>query len=160
MGVIYVFGQEIIDFVVGDVIVQVKDLVLIYLELMVLSYLVVVIVLIGSGVLCGVGIIKILLLINGGMNIFNILISSVFIYGIFFWLGLGFVGVGFGLIIVCYIGVIVMIWVLMVGFNLVLWLLLKGYFKFFNFVIIWEVMGIGILVSIELVFFNGGKLLI
>lgn len=83
--VIYYFGSEIINIVVGEVMLEVKGLVLMYFELMVLSYLVVVIVLIGSGVLCGVGNMKILLMINGGMNIFNIIISSILIYGVFFW---------------------------------------------------------------------------
>ena len=45
--------------------------------------------LIGSGALRGAGTTKIPLLINGGMNILNILISSVLIYGIFSWPGLG-----------------------------------------------------------------------
>lgn len=47
----------------------------------------------------------------------------------------------------------------MVGLNPALRLSLKGYFKPFNFAIIWEVMGIGIPASIESVLFNGGKLL-
>lgn len=140
--------------------IEVKVLVLIYLELMVLSYLVVVIIFIGSGVLCGVGNMKILLLINGSLNIFNIIISGILIYGLFFWLGLGFVGVGLGLIIFCYIGVVVILWVLVIGFNFVLRILLKSYFKLLNFSIIWEVMGIGIFVSVELVLFISGWLLI
>ncbi len=93
------------------------------------------------------------------MNILNILISSVLIYGIFSRPGLGFVGAGLGLTIARYIGAIATIWVLMVGLNPALRLSLKGYFKPFNFAIIWEVMGIGIPASIESVLFNGGKLL-
>lgn len=93
------------------------------------------------------------------MNILNILISSVLIYGLFSWPGLGFVGAGLGLTIARYIGAIATIWVLMVGLNPALRLSLKGYFKPFNFAIIWEVMGIGIPASIESVLFNGGKLL-
>jgi hypothetical protein len=49
-----------------------------------------------------------------------------------------------GLTIARYIGAIATIWVLMVGLNPALRLSLKGYFKPFNFAIIWEVMGIGI----------------
>lgn len=75
------------------------------------------------------------------------------------WPGLGFVGAGLGLTIARYIGAIATIWVLMVGLNPALRLSLKGYFKPFNFAIIWEVMGIGIPASIESVLFNGGKLL-
>ena len=69
------------------------------------------------------------------------------IYGLFSWPGLGFVGAGLGLTIARYIGAIATIWVLMVGLNPALRLSLKGYFKPFNFAIIWEVMGIGIPVS-------------
>ncbi|MDU7297055.1 MAG: MATE family efflux transporter [Klebsiella pneumoniae] len=75
-GVIHAFGQEIIDFVAGDATAQVKDLALTYLELTALSYPAAAIALIGSGALRGAGTTKIPLLINGGMNILNILISS------------------------------------------------------------------------------------
>ncbi len=81
-GVIHAFGQEIINFVAGDATPQVKDPALTYLELTVLSYPAAAIALIGSG-LRGAGTTKIPLLINGGMNILNILISSVLIYGLF-----------------------------------------------------------------------------
>ncbi len=138
---------------------QVKDLALTYLELTALSYPAAAIALIGSGALRGAGTTKIPLLINGGMNILNILIGGIVIYGIFSWPGLGFVGAGLGLTIARYIGAIATIWVLMVGLNPALRLSLKGYFKPFNFAIIWEVMGIGIPASIESVLFNGGKLL-
>ncbi len=150
---------EIIDFVAGDATARVKDPALTYLELTALSYPAAAIALIGSGALRGAGTTKIPLLINGGMNILNILISSVLIYGIFSRPGLGFVGAGLGLTIARYIGAIATIWVLMVGLNPALRLSLKGYFKPFNFAIIWEVMGIGIPASIESVLFNGGKLL-
>ncbi len=52
-GVIHAFGQEIIDFVVGDATAQVKDLALTYLELTALSYPAAAIALIGSGALRG-----------------------------------------------------------------------------------------------------------
>ena len=107
----------------------------------------------------GAGTTKIPLLINGGMNILNIIISSILIYGIFSWPGMGFVGAGLGLTIARYIGAVATIWVLMIGFNPALRISLKSYFKPFNFAIIWEVMGIGIPASIESVLFNGGKLL-
>jgi Na+-driven multidrug efflux pump len=80
----------------------------------VLSYPAAAIALIGSGA-ARAGTTKIPLLINGGMNILNILISSVLIYGLFSWPGLGFVGAGLGLTIARYIGAIATIWVLMVG---------------------------------------------
>ena len=124
-----------------------------------LSYPAAAIALIGSGALRGAGNTKIPLLINGGMNILNIIISSILIYGVFSWGGLGFVGAGLGLTISRYIGAIAIVAVLAVGFNPALRITLKSYFRPLNFAIIWEVMGIGIPASIESVLFNGGKLL-
>lgn len=80
---IHAFGREIINFVAGDASAQVKAMALTYLELTVLSYPAAAIALIGSGALRGAGNTKIPLLINGGMNILNIIISSILIYGIF-----------------------------------------------------------------------------
>lgn len=157
--VIHYFGQEIIDVVAGDATANVKALALSYLELTVLSYPAAAIALIGSGALRGAGNTKIPLLINGGMNILNIIISSVLIYGAFSWHGLGFIGAGLGLTISRYIGAAAILFVLTVGFNPALRIPLKSYLKPLNVAIIWEVMGIGIPASIESVLFNSGKLL-
>jgi putative efflux protein, MATE family len=157
--VIHLFGREIIEVVAGAATEHVKELALTYLELTVLSYPAAAIALIGSGALRGAGNTKIPLLINGGMNILNIIISSILIYGVFSWQGLGFVGAGLGLTISRYIGAVAIIAVLAVGFNPALRLPLKSYLKPLNFAIIWEVMGIGIPASIESVLFNSGKLL-
>ncbi|QLY60608.1 EmmdR/YeeO family multidrug/toxin efflux MATE transporter [Citrobacter freundii] len=157
--IIHYFGEQIINVVAGEATPEVKALALTYLELTVLSYPAAAIALIGSGALRGAGNTKIPLLINGGMNILNIIISSILIYGIFSWQGLGFAGAGLGLTISRYIGAVAIIWVLMIGFNPALRIPLKSYFKPLNFAIIWEVMGIGIPASIESVLFNGGKLL-
>lgn len=157
--VIHIFGREIIEVVAGAATPHVKALALTYLELTVLSYPAAAIALIGSGALRGAGNTKIPLLINGGMNILNIIISSILIYGVFSWDGLGFVGAGLGLTISRYIGAAAIIAVLAVGFNPSLQITLKSYFRPLNFAIIWEVMGIGIPASIESVLFNGGKLL-
>ena len=157
--VIHIFGREIIEVVAGAATPHVKELALTYLELTVLSYPAAAIALIGSGALRGAGNTKIPLLINGGMNILNIIISSILIYGVFSWDGLGFVGAGLGLTISRYIGAVAIIAVLAVGFNPSLQITLKSYFRPLNFAIIWEVMGIGIPASIESVLFNGGKLL-
>ncbi len=92
------------------------------------------------------------------MNILNILISSVLIYGIFSWPGLGFVGAGLGLTIARYIGAIATICA-DGGPQSGAAAVAEGLLKPFNFAIIWEVMGIGIPASIESVLFNGGKLL-
>nr|WP_318381157.1 EmmdR/YeeO family multidrug/toxin efflux MATE transporter [uncultured Enterobacter sp.] len=157
--VIHYFGAQIIDVVAGAATPEVKALALTYLELTVLSYPAAAIALIGSGALRGAGNTKIPLLINGGMNILNIIISSFLIYGLYSWPGLGFAGAGLGLTISRYIGALAIIWVLMIGFNPALRITLKSYFKPLNFAIIWEVMGIGIPASIESVLFNSGKLL-
>lgn len=157
--VIHYFGTQIIDFIAGAATAEVKALALTYLELTVISYPAAAIALIGSGALRGAGNTKIPLLINGGMNILNIIISSILIYGFWGWKGMGFAGAGLGLTISRYIGAVAIIWVLMIGFNPALRISLKSYFEKLNFSIIWEVMGIGIPASIESVLFNGGKLL-
>ncbi|MDK1115414.1 EmmdR/YeeO family multidrug/toxin efflux MATE transporter, partial [Cronobacter sakazakii] len=99
------------------------------------------------------------LLINGGMNILNIVISGFLIYGLFSWHGLGFIGAGLGLTISRYIGAIAILYVLMIGFNPALRISLKSYFSPLKLNILWEVLGIGLPASIESVLFNGGKLL-
>ncbi len=99
------------------------------------------------------------MLINGGMNILNIMISSVLIYGCFSWDGLGFVGAGLGLTITRYIGAFAIIYVLMIGFNASLKITLSSYFRRWNSSILYEVLSIGVPASIESVLFNGGKLL-
>ena len=157
--VVYYFGAAIINVVAGEATEPVKELALTYLELTAISYPAAAIALIGSGALRGAGTTKIPLVINGGMNILNIIISSILIYGIFSWHGLGFVGAGLGLTISRYLGAVVTIIVLMVGFNPALRITLKSYFRPLNFTLIWEVMGIGIPASVESVLFNGGKLL-
>lgn len=157
--VIHYFGEQIINIVAGEATEHVKALALIYLELTVLSYPAAAIALIGSGALRGAGNTKIPLLINGGMNILNIIISSILIYGIFSWQGLGFEGAGLGLTISRYIGAVAIIWVLMIGFNPALRITLKSYFRPLNFSVIWEVMGIGIPASVESVLFTSGRLL-
>ncbi|MGQ7108840.1 Na+/H+ antiporter [Escherichia sp. TWPC-MK] len=73
---IHHFGEQIIDFVAGDATTDVKALALTYLELTVLSYPAAAITLIGSGALRGAGNTKIPLLINGSLNILNIIIAE------------------------------------------------------------------------------------
>ncbi|ENB4892859.1 EmmdR/YeeO family multidrug/toxin efflux MATE transporter [Escherichia albertii] len=156
---IHHFGEQIINFVAGDATPEVKALALTYLELSVISYPAAAIALIGSGALRGAGNTKIPLLINGGMNILNIVISASLIYGVFSWTGLGFMGAGLGLTLSRYIGAIAILWVLKSGVNPALRISLKSYFKPLNFAIIWEVMGIGIPASVESVLFTSGRLL-
>ncbi|WP_312981318.1 EmmdR/YeeO family multidrug/toxin efflux MATE transporter [Atlantibacter sp.] len=157
--VIHYFGEQIINVVAGEASGQVKELALNYLQLTVWSYPAAAITLIGSGALRGAGNTKIPLLINGGMNILNIMISSVLIYGLFSWDGLGFTGAGLGLTLSRYIGALGIIYVLMIGFNPALKITLRSYFTRLDISILREVLGIGVPASVESVLFNGGKLL-
>ncbi len=153
------FGEEIIDVIAGNADPAVKVLALNYLNITAWSYPAAAIALIGCGALRGAGNTKIPMLINGGMNIFNIIISTVLIYGCFSWKGMGFAGAGLGLTIARYIGAAAVIYVLAIGFNPQLKITLKSYFSRLNTSILMEVLGIGVPASIESVLFNGGKLL-
>ncbi|AJQ98275.1 Putative inner membrane protein [Enterobacteriaceae bacterium bta3-1] len=156
---IHLAGEQIIDVIAGDATPEVKGLALSYLQTTVWSYPAAAIALIGSGALRGAGNTKIPLLVNGGMNILNIMISSVLIYGALGWHGLGFIGAGLGLTISRYIGAACIIYVLLKGFNPALRISIKSYFRPLKLNILWEVLGIGIPASIESVLFTGGKLL-
>lgn len=156
---IHLTGEHIIGFIAGEASPEVKALAQNYLEITAWSYPAAAIALIGSGALRGAGNTKIPLLVNGGMNILNILISSFLIYGAFSWHGLGFIGAGLGLTISRYIGAIAILYVLMVGFTPALRIRLRSYFTPLKLGILMEVLGIGIPASIESVLFNGGKLL-
>ena len=157
--VIHIAGTQIIEIIAGDAAPAVKALALSYLQTTVWSYPAAAITLIASGALRGAGNTKLPLLINGGMNILNILISSVLIYGVLGWSGIGFVGAGLGLTLSRYIGAVAIIMVLMSGFNPALRITLRSYYAPLNMGILREVMGIGIPASVESVLFNGGKLL-
>lgn len=156
---IHLAGEAIINVIAGEATSEVKALALSYLQTTVWSYPAAAIALIGSGALRGAGNTKIPLLINVGMNILNILISSTLIYGLFSWDGLGFVGAGLGLTISRYIGAVGIIYVLMIGLNPALRITLKSYLTPLNSNILRDVLGIGIPASIESVLFNCGKLL-
>jgi putative MATE family efflux protein len=153
------FGVKIIDVIAGSAEPAVKALALDYLTISAWSYPAAAIALIGCGALRGAGNTKIPMLINGGMNILNIVISTALIYGCFGWKGLGFDGAAVGLTISRYIGALAVIYVLMIGFNPRLKITLKSYFTRLNTSILMEVLGIGVPASIESVLFNGGKLL-
>lgn len=156
--VIHIAGAHIVDVIAGAANPQVKLLALSYLELTAWSYPAAAIALIGSGALRGAGNTRIPLLVNGGMNILNIIISSILIYGAFSWPGLGFIGAGLGLTISRYIGALAILFVLVKGYKS-LRISLRSYFRPLNISILWEVLGIGIPASVESVLFSGGKLL-
>ncbi|KAB8307389.1 EmmdR/YeeO family multidrug/toxin efflux MATE transporter [Erwinia endophytica] len=153
------FGPHIINVIAGNAEPRVKELALIYLNITAWSYPAAAIALIGCGALRGAGNTKIPMLINGGMNILNIVFSTVLIYGCLGWKGMGFVGAGLGLTLSRYIGAVAVIYVLMIGFNPQLKITLRSYFSRLNISILMEVLGIGVPASIESVLFNGGKLL-
>ncbi|MFZ4831705.1 EmmdR/YeeO family multidrug/toxin efflux MATE transporter [Rouxiella sp. Mn2063] len=152
-------GHLIINGIAGNAAPEVKALALSYLKTTAWSYPAAAIALIGCGALRGAGNTKIPMIVNGGMNILNIIISSLLIYGCFSWHGLGFAGAGLGLTISRYIGAAVVLFVLMSGFHPILKISLKSYFSKLNTSILMEVLGIGVPASIESVLFNGGKLL-
>ncbi|EOS96281.1 EmmdR/YeeO family multidrug/toxin efflux MATE transporter [Erwinia tracheiphila] len=153
------FGEQIIDLIAENAEPQVKELALVYLGITAWSYPAAAIALIGCGALRGAGNTKIPMLINGGMNILNIVFSTVLIYGCFGWKGMGFAGAGLGLTLSRYVGAVAVIYVLVIGFNPQLKITLRSYFSRLDTGILKEVLGIGVPASIESVLFNGGKLL-
>lgn len=159
VGVIALCGPQIIDLIAGHAEPQVKAYALNYLQISACSYPAAAIALIGSGALRGAGNTRIPMLINAGMNILNIAITSVLIYGCFSSHGLGFSGAGWGLTLSRYLGAAMIIAVLAGQRNGVLTLPLKSYFRRWNFAILSEVLSIGLPASVESVLFNGGKLL-
>ncbi|WP_413725879.1 EmmdR/YeeO family multidrug/toxin efflux MATE transporter [Sodalis sp. RH16] len=152
-------GPWIIDLIANQADPMVKTLALSYLRVTVWSYPAAAIALIGCGALRGAGNTKLPMVINIGMNIINIVISSVLIYGSFSWHGLGFVGAGLGLTISRYIGAAMVLMVLRSELNHALRLPLKSYFTTLNPAVLLDVLSIGLPASIESVLFNGGKLI-
>lgn len=156
---IHLAGTHIVEFIAGAATPEVKALALSYLQITVWSYPAAAITLIASGALRGAGNTKLPLLINGGMNILNILFSGILIYGLADWKGIGFDGAGLGLTLSRYMGAIAIVLVLRSGFNPALRIGFRSYFTRLNTSILREVLGIGIPASVESVLFNGGKLL-
>ena len=157
--VIEFIGPWVIDLIANQADPTVKTLALSYLRVTVWSYPAAAIALIGCGALRGAGNTKLPMVINIGMNIINIIISSVLIYGCFAWHGLGFVGAGIGLTISRYIGAAMVLMVLRSEMNHALRLPLKSYFTALNPVVLLDVLSIGLPASVESVLFNAGKLL-
>jgi putative MATE family efflux protein len=152
-------GHWIIDLIANQADPAVKTMALAYLRITVWSYPPAAIALIGCGALRGAGNTKLPMIINIGMNIINIIISSVLIYGCFSWHGLGFDGAGLGLTISRYIGALLVLLVLKSELNHALRLPFKSYFTTLNPAVLFDVLSIGLPASIESVLFNGGKLI-
>ncbi|MFP9229589.1 EmmdR/YeeO family multidrug/toxin efflux MATE transporter [Pectobacterium cacticida] len=152
-------GAVIIDLIAGQADEQVKALALTFLRWTVWGYPAVAVALVGCSALRGAGNTKLPMVINIGMNILNIAISSLLIYGVFSWEGFGFIGAGIGITISRYLGALFVILTLMHGFNGALRIRFKSYFAPFTWAILYEVLSIGVPASIESVMFNIGKLI-
>lgn len=159
VGVVEFAGQSIIDLIAYSAEPTVKSLALTFLRLTVWGYPALAITLAGCGALRGAGNTRLPMIINIGMNILNILLSGVLIYGVANWQGLGFIGAGLGITLSRYIGAACVIFTLMKGFNGALLIPFSNYFRPFTATILYEVLSIGIPASIESVMFNIGKLI-
>ncbi|EHD20980.1 MULTISPECIES: EmmdR/YeeO family multidrug/toxin efflux MATE transporter [Brenneria] len=152
-------GAVVIDLIAAQANDNVKSLALTFLRWTVWGYPALAITLVGCGALRGAGNTKLPMVINIGMNILNIVISSLLIYGFSGWDGLGFIGAGIGITLARYIGALFVILTLMHGFKGALRIPFKSYFAPFTAAILYEVLSIGIPASIESVMFNVGKLI-
>lgn len=153
-------GQTIIDLMANQADPSVKAMALTYLHFTVWNYPAMAITLVGCGALRGAGNTRLPMLINIGMNILNIVISSILIYGLFNWQGLGFIGAGIGITLARSAGALVVVVLLIYGANNTLRIPFKAYFMPFTSAIMFEVLSIGIPASVESVMFNIGKLII
>ena len=85
-------GEAIINLMASQADPEVKVMALTYLRLTAWNYPAMAITLVGCGALRGAGNTRLPMFINISMNILNIAISSVLIYGVGNWQGLGFIG--------------------------------------------------------------------
>lgn len=152
-------GYWIIELIAGQADDEVKNLSLLFLRLSVLGYPALAVILIGSGALRGAGNTKLPMFLNIAMNICNIIISYILIYGIFGWSGLGFIGAGIGITLSRYIGMFFILLAITFKPSHSLKIPLRSYFHAFNSKILIDVLSIGIPASVESVMFNVGKLL-
>ncbi|NIK98913.1 EmmdR/YeeO family multidrug/toxin efflux MATE transporter [Yersinia aleksiciae] len=152
-------GEAIINLMAHQADPAVKAMALTYLNLTVWNYPAMAITLVGCGALRGAGNTRLPMFINIAMNILNIIISSLLIYGLFSWQGLGFIGAGIGITLSRYIGALVVVLVLIFGANNTLRIPFKAYFLPFTSAIMFEVLSIGIPASVESVMFSIGKLI-
>ncbi|XKM13307.1 EmmdR/YeeO family multidrug/toxin efflux MATE transporter [Orbaceae bacterium ac157xtp] len=152
-------GYWIIEMIAGKADDDVKELSLLFLRQSVMGYPALAIILIGSGALRGAGNTKLPMYLNIAMNICNIIISYVLIYGAFGWNGLGFVGAGIGITLSRYIGMFFILLAITFKPCRALKIPLRSYFHAFNSKILIDVLSIGVPASIESVMFNLGKLI-
>lgn len=152
-------GYWIVDIIAGKADPEVKNLTLTFLRLTVLGYPALAFILVGCGALRGAGNTKLPMYLNIIMNILNISISYVLIYGVGSWQGFGFIGAGIGLTTSRYCGMFFILLVLTIKPSRALFIPLRSYFHSFNARILVDILSIGIPASVESVMFNVGKLL-
>lgn len=152
-------GYWIVDIIAGKADPEVKNLTLTFLRLTVLGYPALAFILVGCGALRGAGNTKLPMYLNIIMNILNISISYVLIYGIGGWQGLGFICAGIGLTTSRYCGMFFILLVLTIKPSRALFIPFRSYFHSFNAKILIDILSIGIPASVESVMFNVGKLL-
>lgn len=152
-------GYWIVDIIAGKADPEVKNLTLTFLRLTVLGYPALAFILVGCGALRGAGNTKLPMYLNIIMNILNISISYVLIYGIGSWQGFGFIGAGIGLTTSRYCGMFFILLVLTIKPSRALFIPFRSYFHSFNARILVDILSIGIPASVESVMFNVGKLL-
>lgn len=152
-------GYWIVDIIAGKADPEVKHLTLTFLRLTVLGYPALAFILVGCGALRGAGNTKLPMYLNIIMNILNISISYVLIYGIGSWQGFGFIGAGIGLTTSRYCGMFFILLVLTIKPSRALFIPFRSYFHSFNARILVDILSIGIPASVESVMFNVGKLL-
>ncbi|MBI0094332.1 MULTISPECIES: EmmdR/YeeO family multidrug/toxin efflux MATE transporter [Gilliamella] len=152
-------GYWIVEIIAGKAEPKVKELTLTFLKLTVLGYPALAFILVGCGALRGAGNTKLPMYLNIIMNILNLSISYVLIYGVFNWEGLGFIGAGIGLTASRYCGMIFILIVLTIKPSRALFIPFRSYFHSFNAKILIDILSIGIPASVESVMFNIGKLL-
>ena len=152
-------GVWIIEAIAGKADPDVKSLSLLFLKLTAWGYPALAIVLTGSGALRGAGNTRLPMYLNIAMNICNLIISYILIYGALGWNGLGFLGAGIGITLSRYIGMLFILFALTFKPGRALKIPFKSYFYPFSSMILIEVLSIGIPASVESVMFNIGKLL-
>ena len=152
-------GYWIVEIIAGKADPEVKELTLTFLRLTVLGYPALAFILVGCGALRGAGNTKLPMYLNIIMNILNLSISYVLIYGAFGWHGFGFIGAGIGLTTSRYCGMFFILLVLTIKPSRALFIPLRSYFHSFNGKILIDILSIGIPASVESVMFNIGKLL-
>ncbi|WP_446899775.1 MATE family efflux transporter [Clostridium sp. LBM24168] len=162
---IFLFERQLINVLYGAADKIVIDYARVYFRITLVTYPMIALDLIANGVLRGSGDSKTPMKITMFMNVLNVILGYIFIYGINFrFLGfnihmasMGVKGAALGIAIARTVGGITAFLVLLRGTNL---LKLTGVFKFkFDMNIIKPIFGVGIPASVESLMFNGGKLI-